>query len=74
MAKITWKIEDCGDITAEAKDGITLMEVATDNGVPYIWGESAEAVYPVPSVMYLWIRNGFQKPVKSAISRTLCLT
>lgn len=39
MAKITWKIENEDDITLDVREGLTLMEAATDNDIPHIWGE-----------------------------------
>lgn len=39
MAKITWKLADGNEITAEVKDGLNLMEGATANNVPHIEGE-----------------------------------
>ena len=39
MAKITWKTDDGVEYSAEAKDGLNLMEVATANNVPHIEGE-----------------------------------
>ncbi len=39
MAKITWKMQDGTMISAEVKDGLTLMEAATANNVPHIMGE-----------------------------------
>ncbi len=39
MAKITWKMEDGSEISAEVEDGLNLMEAANDNNVPHIEGE-----------------------------------
>jgi 2Fe-2S ferredoxin len=39
MAKITWKLEDGREISADVKDGLNLMEAATANNVPHIEGE-----------------------------------
>ena len=39
MAKITWKMQDGTEISAEVKDGLNLMVAATANSVPHIKGE-----------------------------------
>lgn len=37
--KVTWKLADGREITAEVKDGLNLMEAAVANNVPHVIGE-----------------------------------
>ncbi len=37
--KVTWKLADGRDITAEVKDGLNLMEAAVASNVPRVIGE-----------------------------------
>lgn len=37
--KVTWKLADGGEITAEVKDGLSMMEAAVANNVPHVIGE-----------------------------------
>ncbi len=39
MANITWIMEDGNEISADVKNGLSLMEAATANNVPHIGGE-----------------------------------
>lgn len=39
MPTITWKTSETDEITAEVKNGISLMEAAVDNNVPRVLGE-----------------------------------
>ncbi len=37
--KVTWKLPDGGEITAEVQEGLNMMEAAVANNVPGIIGE-----------------------------------
>lgn len=37
--KVTWKLPDGGEIAADVKDGINMMEAAVANNVPNVIGE-----------------------------------
>lgn len=37
--KVTWKLADGREITAEVKDGLSMMEAAVANNVPSVIGE-----------------------------------
>lgn len=37
--KVTWKLPDGGEITADVAEGVTLMEAAVANNVPNVIGE-----------------------------------
>jgi 2Fe-2S ferredoxin len=37
--KVTWKLPDGGEITAEVADGMNMMEAAVANNVPNVIGE-----------------------------------
>jgi 2Fe-2S ferredoxin len=37
--KVTWKLADGREITAEVKDGLSMMEAAVANNVPRVVGE-----------------------------------
>lgn len=37
--KVTWKLADGQEITAEVKDGLNMMEAAVANNVPHVIGE-----------------------------------
>ena len=39
MIRITWKMQDGTEISAEVEDGLNLMEAAAENNVPHIKGE-----------------------------------
>ena len=37
--KVTWKLPDGGEITADVADGVNMMEAAVANNVPNVIGE-----------------------------------
>jgi len=39
MAHVTWQLPDGSEISAEVKDGLSMMEGAVANNVPHVIGE-----------------------------------
>ena len=39
MVKVTWQLPDGSAVSAEVKEGLSMMEAAVANGIPHVIGE-----------------------------------